>query len=60
VEALYALIPLSLALMGLAVWALIWAIERGQFDEIEDQGRSVLDEVPRSSAEEQGMGGGQS
>ena len=41
---LFVLIPLSLALMALAVWALFWAADSGQFDELEASGRSILEE----------------
>ena len=41
---LFILIPLSLALMGAAVWALFWAIDNGQFDDLEASGRAVLEE----------------
>jgi cbb3-type cytochrome oxidase maturation protein len=41
---LFILIPLSVALMGAAVWALFWAIDNGQFDDLEANGRSVLEE----------------
>jgi cbb3-type cytochrome oxidase maturation protein len=39
---LYVLIPLALILLGLAVWALIWAIRNGQFDDLESHGWSVV------------------
>jgi cbb3-type cytochrome oxidase maturation protein len=39
---LYVLIPLAVVLLGIAVWALIWAIKSGQFDELESQGWSVV------------------
>jgi cbb3-type cytochrome oxidase maturation protein len=38
----YVLIPLSLVLMGAAAWALFWAIDDGQFDDLEAPGRSIL------------------
>ena len=38
---LFVLIPLSLALMGVAVWALFWAIDSGQLDDLEEIGRRV-------------------
>jgi len=41
---LYVLIPLSLVLMGGAVWALFWAIDNGQFDDLETPGRSILED----------------
>ena len=39
---LYVLIPLALVLLALAVWALLWAIRNGQFDDLETHGWSVV------------------
>lgn len=39
---LYVLIPLAVALLGLAVWALLWAIRTGQFDDLDSHGWSVV------------------
>jgi cbb3-type cytochrome oxidase maturation protein len=39
---LYVLIPLALLLLAVAVWALIWAIRNGQFDDLESHGWSVV------------------
>ena len=39
---LYVLIPLAVMLLGIAVWALLWAIRTGQFDDLESQGWSVV------------------
>jgi cbb3-type cytochrome oxidase maturation protein len=39
---LYVLIPLAVMLLGVAVWALLWAIKTGQFDDLESQGWSVV------------------
>jgi cbb3-type cytochrome oxidase maturation protein len=39
---LYVLIPLALLLLAAAVWALIWAIRSGQFDDLESHGWSVV------------------
>lgn len=39
---LYVLIPLAIMLLAVAVWALIWAIKSGQFDDLESQGWSVV------------------
>jgi cbb3-type cytochrome oxidase maturation protein len=43
----YLLVSLGLVLAGGAVWALFWAIDDGQYDEIESQGRAVLDDDDR-------------
>lgn len=39
---LYVLIPLAVVLLGVAVWALLWAIKNGQFDDLESHGWSVV------------------
>ena len=42
---LYILIPLALMLLAVAVWALIWAIRSGQFDDLDTPAmRIVLDD----------------
>jgi cbb3-type cytochrome oxidase maturation protein len=39
---LYVLIPLAVILLAFAIWALIWAIKNGQFDDLESHGWSVV------------------
>ena len=39
---LYVLIPLAVLLLSVAVWALLWAIKTGQFDDLESHGWSVV------------------
>ena len=39
---LYVLIPLAVLLLGVAIWAMVWAIKSGQFDDLESQGWSVV------------------
>ncbi|MCC7414364.1 MAG: cbb3-type cytochrome oxidase assembly protein CcoS [Gammaproteobacteria bacterium] len=41
-DILYLLIPLSLALTGVIVWALLWAVRSGQFDDLEGPAYRVL------------------
>jgi cbb3-type cytochrome oxidase maturation protein len=36
VSILFVLIPLSLVLLGLAVWSLFWAIDAGQFENLDE------------------------
>ena len=51
---LYILIPLAVVLLALAVWALLWAIKNGQFDDLESHGWSVVlddDQKPPSELE---------
>ena len=40
----YLLVVLGLGVFALAVWALFWAIDSGQYEDLEEQGRSILDE----------------
>ena len=39
---LYVLIPLAVLLLAVAVWAMLWAIRTGQFDDLDSQGWSVV------------------
>jgi cbb3-type cytochrome oxidase maturation protein len=41
-DILYLLIPLSVILVFFILGGLWWAIYRGQFDDLEEQGRRVL------------------
>jgi len=53
---LYVLIPLAVMLLGVAVWALLWAIKSGQFDDLESHGWSVVlddDQKPPELIEEE-------
>ena len=38
------LIPISLALLGLAIWAFVWAVRRGQFDDLDTPPLDILRE----------------
>jgi cbb3-type cytochrome oxidase maturation protein len=46
------LIPISLALLGVAVWAFVWAVRRGQFDDLDSAALDILvdDRAPASGA----------
>ncbi|MCP4432983.1 MAG: cbb3-type cytochrome oxidase assembly protein CcoS [Gammaproteobacteria bacterium] len=58
-EILYLLIPLSLVLLGLIVWVLMWAINSGQFDDMEGPAHRILldDETPLESKDQKKAGG---
>jgi len=52
---LYVLIVLAILLLSVAVWALLWAIRTGQFDDLDSQGWSVvLDEDRKTEADDSG------
>ena len=38
------LIPLSLVLLGIAIWAFAWAVRSGQFDDLETPAIDILAE----------------
>ncbi|MBI3545266.1 MAG: cbb3-type cytochrome oxidase assembly protein CcoS [Gammaproteobacteria bacterium] len=51
-EILYLLIPLALVLAGFIVWAFLWAIRAGQFDDLEGPAHRILMDEDQPSAAE--------
>lgn len=51
-EILLLLIPLSLVLVGVIAWVMLWAAKSGQFDDLEGPAHSILmdDDTPPKSA----------
>jgi cbb3-type cytochrome oxidase maturation protein len=41
------LIPLSLLLLVAAVWAFVWAVKRGQFEDLDTPAIDILRDDPR-------------
>lgn len=39
---LFALIPISLLLLGAAIWAFVWAVKGGQFDDLDTPPLDIL------------------
>ncbi|MCX7556262.1 cbb3-type cytochrome oxidase assembly protein CcoS [Xanthomonadaceae bacterium JHOS43] len=56
---LLALVPISIVLLGLAIWAFAWAVKRGQFDDLDTPALDILadDPAPPRSAQEQSAPG---
>lgn len=50
-EALYLLIPMSLVLVGLAIWVFFRMSDSGQFDDMEGPAHSILMDDDRPPAE---------
>jgi cbb3-type cytochrome oxidase maturation protein len=50
VSALLVLIPVSLVLLGIAVWAFFWAVNRGQFDDLDTPALRILEPDPTAPA----------
>ena len=51
-DILILLIPLSLILVGVIAWVMLWAAKSGQFDDLEGPAHSVImdDDSPRAPA----------
>lgn len=49
-EILYLLLPLSVALVLLILGVLGWAVHRGQFDELQQEGVRILHDDPPENA----------
>ncbi len=47
------LIPLSVLLLGAAIWAFAWAVRRGQFEDLDTPALDILcdDEGPTTDAD---------
>ena len=44
------LVPISLVLLGVAIWAFVWAVRRGQFDDLETPAVEILVDEPNPDA----------
>lgn len=58
-EILFVLIPLSLVLLAIAVWAFFWAVRTGQFDDLDSPAYRILmddDERPGERAGDDNAG----
>lgn len=52
-EILFILIPVSLILLGVALWGFFWAVRSGQFDDLDSPAYRVLMEEDKSRDPEQ-------
>ncbi|EQM66474.1 cbb3-type cytochrome oxidase assembly protein CcoS [Pseudomonas tohonis] len=50
--ALYILIPVAIGLVGFAIWLFFWAVDSGQYDDLDGPAHSILfdDEDPGHKA----------
>lgn len=47
------LIPLGLMLVGVAAWAFVWAVKRGQFDDLDTPALDILrDDAPKPTSDD--------
>ena len=48
-SAIYLLIPLAMLVLAVSIWLFFWAVKRGQFDDLDSPGHSILmDDEPSS------------
>lgn len=45
------LVPLSLLLLVVALWAFVWAVRRGQFDDMDTPAIDILRDDPPASGQ---------
>ena len=51
-NSLLLLIPISLVLLGIAIGLFVWAVRRGQFDDLDTPALDILhDDTPPSAAD---------
>ena len=48
-EILYLLVPLAVILAGVIVWAFLWSIRSGQFDDLEGPAHRILMDEEKSA-----------
>jgi len=55
-EIVFILVPLSLLIVGIALWAFVWSVRNDQYDDLEKEAyRILLDEeaeIPRSPSKQ--------
>ena len=51
-DALYIMIPIAVIIVGLAIWLFFWAVDSGQYDDMDGPAHSILfdDEDPQHQA----------
>jgi cbb3-type cytochrome oxidase maturation protein len=54
VNIVFVLIPLAILLLGAAVWAFIWAVNHGQFDDLEGPAHRILFDDDEKDGERDG------
>lgn len=50
------LVPISVVLLGLAIWAFVWAVRSGQFENLDSAALDVLADEEEPSAGTPGKG----
>ena len=48
-SAIYFLIPIAVGLVGFAIWLFVWAVDNGQYDDLDGPAHSILFDDHRGS-----------
>lgn len=61
-KVLLVLVPISIVLLGVAIWAFAWAVRKGQFDDLDTPALDILadDPLPKAAAAASGDAAGSS
>ena len=59
-KVLLVLVPISIVLLGVAIWAFAWAVRKGQFDDLDTPALDILadDPLPKAAAATSGDAAG--
>lgn len=49
-SSVYLLVPLSIVLLGVSIWGFFWAVNHGQFEDLDTGERAALDDEPPPAA----------
>jgi cbb3-type cytochrome oxidase maturation protein len=49
-SSVYLLVPLSIVLLGLSIWGFFWAVNHGQFEDLDAGARAALDDEDAPAA----------
>jgi cbb3-type cytochrome oxidase maturation protein len=55
-SALLVLVPMSVVLLGIAIWAFFWATDSGQFDDLDTPGLAAIEEDAPQDPDERAGG----
>jgi cbb3-type cytochrome oxidase maturation protein len=58
-NSIYLLIPLSVVLIGVGIWAFFWAVNSGQFDDLDQPGREILEDAEEVAQRDEADSGAQ-
>lgn len=52
-EVVFILIPISLVIVGVALWAFVWSVRHDQFEDLEKEAYAILFDEDRTGQEDE-------